>query len=205
MRCAGARDLAPQPPGKGCPGSVPRVPKALHPARLGQVHCTNSQSGKGGLWGSQAPHMQLGRARGLWGREGPRRGGHGVPGWKHPSLLGAPRAWTGVRRGNKLSSLIHSLPQDQAWPVSQNPCAWWSRRCQGRCRLPVPLGGEGAPQHPREKMLLGERMLLGEPRCALRTPGAGAGPVHPGVVPDPLPAAGVQRRCKPRDLGLGAG
>lgn len=106
-------------------------------------------------------------------------------GWEHPSLLGAPGAGIGERRGKELRSLIHSLLQDQAWPASRNPCARWSRRCQGRAGLPVPFGGEGAPRRPGvEDAPRGEMLAGGAGPCPPRTgcAGAGAEPGRPGKV-----------------------
>lgn len=111
-----------------------------------------------------------------------------------------PVVWIEERRGNELSALIHSLLQDRAWPASRNPWAWRSRQCWGRSRLPVPFGGEGAPRRP------GERMRLGEPSRAPRTPaalGLARSPDAPRGRPRPLLAAGARRPCKPRERGWG--
>lgn len=62
-----------------------------------------------------------------------------MPRWEHPSLLGAPRAWIGDRRGNELSSLIHSLLQDQAWPVSHVLGGAGNAGAGPGCRCPLGL------------------------------------------------------------------
>lgn len=83
------------------------------------------------------------------------KGEHRVPCWERPALLRAPGARISDWRGNELSSLIHSLLQDQTWPASRSSRARWSRRCQGRC-WGCPLGVRVLPGAPgRGEVLLG--------------------------------------------------